>query len=197
MLTRSVVACMLSGTLVSTIPLGGPLTKDVHAKSSAAKKTAKVSRVHKGAQKATVGAARGREAAPPVHPPFRLARHSQTNDNSAVHREPSSLDRTARRPPPTIRLGTFAVRAYTHYHPPGAEPNKTATGTVPVAGRTVAVDPRIIPLGSRIHIEGVGERIAEDTGGKIKGNKLDLFLPSVKDCRQFGVREQEVHLLPK
>jgi 3D (Asp-Asp-Asp) domain-containing protein len=95
------------------------------------------------------------------------------------------------------RLGTFTVRAYTHYHRPGTKPSKTATGTIPAAKRTVAVDPRVIPLGSRIHIEGVGERIAEDTGGLIKGNKLDLFLPSVKECRQFGVREQKVHLLAK
>jgi 3D (Asp-Asp-Asp) domain-containing protein len=97
--------------------------------------------------------------------------------------------------PPTTSLGDFTVRAYTHYHRPGTQPNKTATGTLPTAGRTVAVDPRVIPLGSKIYIAGVGERIAEDTGGKIRGKRLDLFLPSVKECRQFGVREQEVHLL--
>jgi 3D (Asp-Asp-Asp) domain-containing protein len=53
----------------------------------------------------------------------------------------------------------------------------------------------VIPLGSKIHIAGVGERIAEDTGGKIRGKRLDLFLPSVKECRQFGVQTQEVRLL--
>jgi 3D (Asp-Asp-Asp) domain-containing protein len=66
---------------------------------------------------------------------------------------------------------------------------------VPAAGRTVAVDPRVIPLGSRIHIEGVGERIAEDTGEKIQGRKLDLFLPTVKECRHFGVQRQKVYLI--
>ena len=94
-----------------------------------------------------------------------------------------------------IHLGTFTVRAYTHYPSPGVALSKTATGTVPMSGRTVAVDPRVIPLGSKIHIEGVGERIAEDTGGKIKGKKLDLFLPSTRECREFGVQTQEVHLL--
>jgi 3D (Asp-Asp-Asp) domain-containing protein len=59
----------------------------------------------------------------------------------------------------------------------------------------VAVDPRVIPLGTKIHIEGVGERIAEDTGGKVKGRILDLFLPSVQACRQFGLQYQEVHLM--
>ena len=86
---------------------------------------------------------------------------------------------------PTLNYGLFLNNA----------PNKTAMGTVPTAGRTVAVDPHVIPLGSKIHLAGVGERIAEDTGGKIKGKRLDLFLPSTRECRQFGVQAQEVHLL--
>jgi len=53
----------------------------------------------------------------------------------------------------------------------------------------------VIPLGSKIHIEGVGERIAEDSGGRIKGKKLDLFLPSVERCRQFGVRLRNVQAI--
>jgi len=87
------------------------------------------------------------------------------------------------------------VRAYTQYQHPGKGRRKTATGTVPTAGRTVAVDPHVIPLGSKIHIEGVGERIAEDSGGRIKGKKLDLFLPSVEHCRRFGVRLREVQVI--
>jgi 3D (Asp-Asp-Asp) domain-containing protein len=122
----------------------------------------------------------------------------QTPRPAGVSVTPSTGVR-ARRQTPGRRsggsLGTFAVRAYTHYHRPGQTPNRTATGTVPVAGRTVAVDPRVIPLGTKIHIEGVGERIAEDTGGKVKGKALDLFLPSVRACRQFGVQHQEVHVL--
>ncbi|MGE0683016.1 MAG: 3D domain-containing protein [Candidatus Binatia bacterium] len=93
------------------------------------------------------------------------------------------------------RLGTFSVTAYTHYRNPRGGLNATATGTLPKVGRTVAVDPRIIPLGSRIYIAGIGERIAEDTGGKIKGKKLDLFLPSVQACLQFGIQKYEVHIL--
>ena len=93
------------------------------------------------------------------------------------------------------RLGTFAVTAYTHYRRPRGGERKTATGLLPRVGRTVAVDPRVIPLGSRIHIEGVGERIAEDTGRKIRGRKLDLFLPSARECHRFGIRRQEVYLV--
>jgi 3D (Asp-Asp-Asp) domain-containing protein len=95
----------------------------------------------------------------------------------------------------TRALGTFAVTAYTHDWQPDGSPTRTASGTVPAAGRTVAVDPRVIPFGSKIYIEGLGERIAEDSGGKIKGKRLDLFLPSDDHCWRFGVRRRQVRLV--
>lgn len=49
--------------------------------------------------------------------------------------------------------------------------------------------------GSKIHIVGVGERIVEASGGRIKGKVLDLFLPSVAHCRQFGVRLRDVQIV--
>jgi len=52
---------------------------------------------------------------------------------------------------------------------------KTTNGRI-VSEDSVAVDPRIIPLGSRIYIEGIGERIATDTGDKIKGHHIDVFM---------------------
>ncbi len=91
----------------------------------------------------------------------------------------------------TLPLGTFTVRAYTHYAPRA----KTASGVWPQSGRTVAVDPDIIPFGTRIYIEGVGERIAEDSGTRIKGKKLDIFLPSVSHCMRFGVQKRDVELV--
>ncbi|MBI3797987.1 MAG: 3D domain-containing protein [Deltaproteobacteria bacterium] len=108
----------------------------------------------------------------------------------AVVPAPRSSPQKNRKSASLIHLGAFSIRAYTHAHSPGETPNKTALGTDPAAGRTVAVDPRVIPLGSKIHIEGVGERIAEDTGGKIRGKRLDLFFPSAEACRQFGVHLQ-------
>lgn len=65
---------------------------------------------------------------------------------------------------------------------------RTKTGAVPQVGRTVAVDPRVIPLGTRLHIEGIGVRIAEDTGRDIKGRRIDLFVHSTAEGRRFGVR---------
>ncbi|MCH2922074.1 3D domain-containing protein, partial [Listeria monocytogenes] len=47
--------------------------------------------------------------------------------------------------------------------------------------RVIAVDPSVIPLGSRVYVEGYGEAIAADTGGAIKGNKIDVHLNSVQE----------------
>jgi 3D (Asp-Asp-Asp) domain-containing protein len=95
----------------------------------------------------------------------------------------------------TLPLGSFTLRAYTRYARPNKKPNKTATGAVPVSGRTVAVDPRIIPLGAKIYIEGLGERVAEDSGASIKGRQLDVFLPTFEHCRNFGVQTRDVKIM--
>jgi 3D (Asp-Asp-Asp) domain-containing protein len=91
-------------------------------------------------------------------------------------------------------LGRFKLTAYSGPQRGGARAI-TATGTCARAGRTVAVDPTVIPLGSRVYIEGVGERIAEDIGGGIKGHHIDLYLPTVTKARVFGVQRGTVHVL--
>ncbi|MBM7094403.1 peptidoglycan-binding protein [Bacillus sp. H-16] len=54
--------------------------------------------------------------------------------------------------------------------------------------KVIAVDPSVIPLGSTVHVEGYGTFIAGDTGGAIRGNKIDIFMPSREDAIQFGRR---------
>lgn len=63
----------------------------------------------------------------------------------------------------------------------------TKTGTRVVAGRTIAVDPDIIPLGSRVVING-HTYTAEDIGGKVKGNHIDIYMDTVSECMNFGTR---------
>ncbi|MCL2495970.1 MAG: 3D domain-containing protein [Clostridiales bacterium] len=63
--------------------------------------------------------------------------------------------------------------------------NRTATGTWP-AGGTVAVDPRVIPLGSKLYVEGYGFAIAADTGGAINGNIIDVYLSTHDACIRWG-----------
>ncbi len=63
----------------------------------------------------------------------------------------------------------------------------TADGAV--AGmESVAVDPSVIPLGSTIYVPGIGERTADDTGGMIIGNHIDIWEPSYGQCANWGVR---------
>ena len=61
----------------------------------------------------------------------------------------------------------------------------TSTGTVPTAHRTIAVDPNVIPYGSLIRYNGV-TYTAEDTGGLINGNKVDIYFDTLDECLSFG-----------
>ena len=72
----------------------------------------------------------------------------------------------------------------------------TATMTRPKEGRTIAVDKRIIPLGSRVWIEGLGWRVAEDVGGAIKGRRIDIFFRTIRRCKRFGRRKLRVRWIP-
>lgn len=66
----------------------------------------------------------------------------------------------------------------------------TATGRKPVYNpsglSTIAVDPRVIPLGSKVYVEGYGYAIASDTGGAIKGNIIDVYFNSGSQCQSWG-----------
>jgi 3D (Asp-Asp-Asp) domain-containing protein len=57
------------------------------------------------------------------------------------------------------------------------------------------VDPKVIPLGSKIYIEGLGERIAEDVGGGVKGHHIDVYLGTVPQARHFGVQKGTVSVI--
>ncbi|SDO59344.1 ubiquitin-like domain-containing protein [Alkalicoccus daliensis] len=61
--------------------------------------------------------------------------------------------------------------------------------------RVVAVDPGVIPLGSRVEVKGRGEFIAADTGGAVNGNKIDIFMPSRDKALSFGSRSVEVRVI--
>jgi 3D (Asp-Asp-Asp) domain-containing protein len=69
------------------------------------------------------------------------------------------------------------------YHLPGS----TALG-IPVRRGVVAVDPKLIPLGTRLHVPGYGRSIAADVGTGIKGRIIDLWFPSTALARQWGRR---------
>ena len=74
---------------------------------------------------------------------------------------------------------------------------RTASGTKPKANYTIAVDTRIIPLGSILYIEGFGYFIAQDTGSAIKGNRIDIFVDSHQQALKLGRKKANVYLLKK
>ncbi|EAC9069539.1 DUF348 domain-containing protein [Listeria monocytogenes] len=61
--------------------------------------------------------------------------------------------------------------------------------------KVIAVDPRVIPLGSKVWVEGYGEAIAGDTGGVIKGNIVDVYFPNESQCYSWGRRTVTVKVL--
>jgi 3D (Asp-Asp-Asp) domain-containing protein len=87
-----------------------------------------------------------------------------------------------------IRKLRMLATAYTHTG------RLTATGTEPRVG-VAAVDPKVIPLGSRLYIDGYGYARAEDTGGAIKGEKIDLFMEDESKVYNFGRRWVTVFVL--
>ena len=72
----------------------------------------------------------------------------------------------------------------------------TSTGTVPVAGSTIAVDPDVIPYGSKVYIPEFNKVFtAEDCGSAIKGNRIDIFMNSEAECNNWGVQDITVYIL--
>ncbi len=70
----------------------------------------------------------------------------------------------------------------------------TASGMKAQYG-VVAVDRNVIPLGTKLYIEGYGYAVAGDTGGAIKGNKVDLYFDSYSECIRYGVKDVTVYVL--
>jgi 3D (Asp-Asp-Asp) domain-containing protein len=81
--------------------------------------------------------------------------------------------------PQAYRLKVDAVAYYL--------PGRTALG-VPVGKGVVAVDPKLIPLGTKLHVPGYGPGLAADVGYAIKGRVIDLWFPSTAKARTWGRR---------
>lgn len=92
-------------------------------------------------------------------------------------------------------LGSFRVTAYCHcVKCCGKSDGITATGTKVKEGRTIAVDPDVIPLGSKVELDG-HTYIAEDVGGAINGNKIDIYFNSHEEALIWGVQYKKIYLM--
>ena len=95
---------------------------------------------------------------------------------------------------------TMKVKATAYTHTDKGCDKITATGTT-VRWGTVAVDPKLIPYGTKMFIVSndgkfvYGVSAAEDCGGSIKGKRIDLYMPTTKQCFSFGVRNCTVYFI--
>ena len=95
----------------------------------------------------------------------------------------------------TVRFSNKKVMEATAYtiHE-GSGTGLTSIGLVPKHG-IIAVDPRVIPYGTKVYIPGYGFAVAGDTGGAIVGDRIDLFMDSYQDAVRFGRRDVEMYIL--
>lgn len=82
----------------------------------------------------------------------------------------------------------FIVKAYSY-----TGGGRTASGTRARVG-AIAVDPSVIPLGTKVYVDGYGYARAEDTGGNIKGKKIDVYKNSAGACMKWGVRYVTIYV---
>lgn len=88
-------------------------------------------------------------------------------------------------------LGTFVITAYCGCSSCSGGHNKTATGTTPTEGRTIAADPSVLPYGTKVVIGGVVYTV-EDCGSGVGGNHIDIFFASHSAAMSFGRKTMEV-----
>lgn len=82
---------------------------------------------------------------------------------------------------------TFHATAY-------SLPGRTATGRKVRSG-IVAADPRVLKMGSKVRIGNLGVFVVDDTGGAIKGSRLDIWMPNKRDAKRFGRQTVQVTLI--
>lgn len=93
----------------------------------------------------------------------------------------------------SVSMGKFKVTAYCPCRKcSDGYGNNTSTGVKAKEGRTIAVDPSVIPYGTKVYIKGSGEFVAEDCGGGIKGKHIDIYFKSHKKAVRFGVKYKKV-----
>ena len=103
--------------------------------------------------------------------------------------------RTIRTTTSRSSTGRFTISAYCHcVKCCGKSDGITATGTKATANRTIAVDPKVIPLGSKVMIDGQ-IYVAEDTGGAIRGDRIDMYFATHQEAVNFGIQYKDVNII--
>lgn len=109
------------------------------------------------------------------------------SQTKTANKKSASAQTTSTQPTNEGKTLTMEATAYTAYCEgcSGVTANGTDLRANPSL-KVIAVDPSVIPLGTKVWVEGYGEAIAADTGGAIKGNKIDLFMADKSDAYEWG-----------
>lgn len=98
-----------------------------------------------------------------------------------------------------IEWQTFVATAYSadNCEKPRSHPEYgiTSTGVKVKENHTIAVDPKVIPYGSIVYIEGLGVRYAEDCGGAIKGKELDIYVRTTEEANDYGRQSVNLYVI--
>lgn len=128
--------------------------------------------------------------------PIKQKAKVETKQQAAKQPSKSAPKQEAKASASTSKTLTMTATAYTAYCEgcSGITANGTNLRSNPNA-KVIAVDPSIIPLGSKVWVEGYGEAIAADTGGAIKGKKIDVFIPTKENANNWGRKTVQVKIL--
>lgn len=122
------------------------------------------------------------------------AAKNSSNNTSSANSNNNNENNNSNQPSDGKYIKTLSVEATAY-----TGGTLTAMGLKPVRDpggiSTIAVDPSVIPLGSKVYIPGYGYAIASDTGGVIKGNIIDLYMNSHDDCTSWGRRQVTLHIV--
>jgi len=116
---------------------------------------------------------------------------SSTNGDAGTKAPPAASEGPARSNPVSAGAPGGGGRQIEAKVTAYALPGTTATG-MSVGYGIIAVDPRVIPLGTRLYVPGYGEGIAADTGSAVKGNVVDVWLPSRDEALDWGIKHLTV-----
>ena len=95
-----------------------------------------------------------------------------------------------------IKGRQMKIKASAYTGSPAEGGDMTYIGTKCRENHTIAVDPKVIPLGTRVYIPQFGKVfVAEDTGSAIKGNKIDIFMNSYAKAMEWGIRYIDIIIL--
>jgi len=162
-------------------------TPTIVAGTTAAEKAAK-------AAKAAAEAAQKQEVPVPESKVIEAGKASRTTDQEEQEAAASDTETTASTAS-VKSLGIFKTTGYCPcYQCSEGWGRHTCTGAIARSGHTIAVDPRVIPYGSQVIINGV-QYTAEDRGGAVRGNHIDIFYDTHAQTRQHGMRNAEVFLV--